>query len=443
MKRFIISIILIALVSVGYVFYVEYTKQEEEIPIAIELEKTEISQYYIYGTHLNMKGSLTVDNLEFDSFDLVLYNKDIKNTKEDKEQGIDNRFTVIELNYNQEVDTVSFYLSDLINDGIYLDNIDNGEYNLFIRTASKVIDEKDNETIVYKYYCLDNTTDYKETIYYTMSKYDKKITINSDNEYSTMMFNVIDNNDSEIYDIVLDAGHGGIDPGAVANGTKETDFTLNMAKELKEKLENEGFTVKLTRDDDTLASDEWFDEYGKGGRSQISHEVYAKYLISIHLNSSISSSVNGIELYTAANINYDLATSIVDEIVNSTDIDYSNQKTYKMYNGVYTHNFTEYDISKSMIEYDKKGYIPYDVTTNSNYLYMIRETGGIMTGAYVDDRNQEKQEANEYYNSNVGTESYLLEVCYLSNVNDLETIREQQSDYLNAITRVLKEKLDT
>lgn len=216
-----------------------------------------------------------------------------------------------------------------------------------------------------------------------------------------------------------------------------------MAQKMKEQLTSLGYTVKLTREEGTLASDEWFDEYGKGGRAQISHEVYAKYLFSIHYNSSVATSVHGLEVYTASDINYDLAKAIADGIVNNTNIDYSTQRTFKMYNGVYTHNFTESEIASSLATYEKKNYTPYDITTNSNYLYMIRETGGIMTGAYVDNRNEE-QIGNDYYNSNIGTEAYLLELCYLSNLSDLNTLKEQKDQIseavVNGINTVLSQK---
>ena len=103
-----------------------------------------------------------------------------------------------------------------------------------------------------------------------------------------------------------------------------------------------------------------------------------------------------------------------------------------MFNGVYTHNFTKSEIESSKKQSEDKGYTPYDITTDSSYLYMIRETGGIMTGAYVDDRN-EKQPANDYYNSNIGTESYLLEVSYLSNKQDLTIIKKEQDKYTEAM----------
>ena len=67
-----------------------------------------------------------------------------------------------------------------------------------------------------------------------------------------------------------------------------------------------------------------------------------------------------------------------------------------------------------------------------------------MTGAYVDDSNPEKVGVNPYYNSNIGNESYLLEIGYLSNSNDLEILKNNKKEIAKAISdaiiKELKEK---
>ena len=52
--------------------------------------------------------------------------------------------------------------------------------------------------------------------------------------------------------IVLDAGHGGIDGGAIGvkTGVKESDINLNVVKKLKDHLLSLGFNVILTRNDE-------------------------------------------------------------------------------------------------------------------------------------------------------------------------------------------------
>lgn len=79
--------------------------------------------------------------------------------------------------------------------------------------------------------------------------------------------------------IVLDPGHGGEDDGAVGpSGTKEKDINLKISKKLKQMLENEGFDVILTRDDDRFVT--------LSDRTKIANEAGADIFISIHCNAS-------------------------------------------------------------------------------------------------------------------------------------------------------------
>ena len=151
----------------------------------------------------------------------------------------------------------------------------------------------------------------------------------------------------------------------------------------------------------------------------------SKYTFSIHINKSGSSKVKGIELYTPSDINYDLAKDIVNNITSNTSLGYSSNRLYKKFDGIYTHNFTESEVRSAIDGYDEKNYKHYNVTTKSNYLYMIRETGGFMTGAYVDSSNPDKVGVNPYYDSNIGNESYLLELGYISNSTDVNTLKKK------------------
>ena len=91
--------------------------------------------------------------------------------------------------------------------------------------------------------------------------------------------------------IVVDAGHGGKDPGAIGpRGTKEKDVTLALARELAKRLKKEfGCQVVLTRDKDVyLALEE---------RTALANRIGADLFISIHANASKNRSVRGIETY--------------------------------------------------------------------------------------------------------------------------------------------------
>ncbi|NWG14455.1 MAG: N-acetylmuramoyl-L-alanine amidase [Acidobacteria bacterium] len=91
--------------------------------------------------------------------------------------------------------------------------------------------------------------------------------------------------------IVIDPGHGGSDTGTVGrNGLKEKDLVLDVARELKESLEERiGAIVVMTRNDDRFVSLE--------ERTAIANRNKADLFISIHANSSTSRSISGIETY--------------------------------------------------------------------------------------------------------------------------------------------------
>lgn len=427
MKKFIIILVIILLGVGGYFYYNNiYLKNYIKV-LDTEEEKALISEYYMYGNHLSLVGSVNNVDTTYDEIDLVLYNGEFKS---------------YDIDINKTVNKLDFSFDGEINKGMVLDDVEVGEYPMFIRL--RYPDSEKEDVYTYKYYVLDNQTKYDSLTYYTMFKYNHKIEIDSLNDYGTMMLHVTENNDKDIYDIVIDPGHGGIDGGAetVKSGVTEADVTMSFSKVLKEELEKLGYTVKLTREEDSLGESDYFDEYNEHGRAVISYEVHAKYLLSIHLNSSTASSVRGLEFYTPDNIDYTLIESIRDKVLEGTDMVVSSNKTYRMEDGIYTHNFTEAEVNAALERYDNRGYKRYNVTTNSNYLYMIRETGGFMTGAYVDDSNPSEVGVNPYYDSNIGSESYLLELGYCTNSSDLDIIMNNESEYASGIALALSEYIN-
>ncbi len=90
--------------------------------------------------------------------------------------------------------------------------------------------------------------------------------------------------------IVLDPGHGGKDPGAIAQGIKEKDIVLDIAKRLAPALKKElGCEVVLTRKDDSFISLE--------ERTAIANTNNADLFISLHINAHPSAKVRGLETY--------------------------------------------------------------------------------------------------------------------------------------------------
>lgn len=90
--------------------------------------------------------------------------------------------------------------------------------------------------------------------------------------------------------IVIDPGHGGKDPGAIAFNFKEKDIVLRIAKQLAPVLERElGCEVLLTRDTDVFVPLE--------ERTAIANTENADLFISLHVNAHPSAKVRGLETY--------------------------------------------------------------------------------------------------------------------------------------------------
>jgi N-acetylmuramoyl-L-alanine amidase len=90
--------------------------------------------------------------------------------------------------------------------------------------------------------------------------------------------------------IVIDAGHGGKDPGALsATGVMEKTITLSIALKLAQKLRDKSFEVIMTRDDDTFIP--------LRDRTRIANRARADLFVSIHVNANDDKSYEGVETY--------------------------------------------------------------------------------------------------------------------------------------------------
>jgi len=91
--------------------------------------------------------------------------------------------------------------------------------------------------------------------------------------------------------IVLDAGHGGRDAGAVGRRLRlrERDLTLAITRRLKDILEDNGIKVTMTRNNNTFVSLQ--------DRARVANSSGADLFVSVHVNASRSRSLNGFECY--------------------------------------------------------------------------------------------------------------------------------------------------
>ena len=95
--------------------------------------------------------------------------------------------------------------------------------------------------------------------------------------------------------VVLDAGHGGNDPGAVYGGVKEKDITLKVVQRLGKKIEQgmPGVKVVYTRTSDKALAATKIEDLQK--RADIANKAEGDLFLSVHVNAAKSTSAKGVE----------------------------------------------------------------------------------------------------------------------------------------------------
>lgn len=437
-KRIYRVIVVLGILILAYLAYITFYNSTNinDIFDGVDEKEAVVSEYIVYGTHLNIKGSLDINTTNIKNVSLSFKTVNEENTQE------------ITMQYEESSDGIEFYTSELINEGIDLEELVANTYYLFVK-----VDYQDNTS---EYYSLKDNTDYgyeenENLEYYTITKNGKnnKIDVkfgnyNSSEKQIEYMYIGVNHTKlpSNVYDVVIDPGHGGADVGATSGKYNEADLALEIAENVKEELEELGLKVLITRDGTEGDEFNVYSVYDEDGRVNVTGASKAKYVFSIHLNSiEEDNSQSGVEIYAPSKANLDFAKSLADNIVEYADTKYSGLLVdYKKADGVYVRVLEEEDIAEATANAKKKGYTPYDIKEDTPYLYMIRETGGLATGAYVDGRNTEYG-TNLYYDSNIGIEAYLLELGYLNSTTDLKNILNNQEGYVEGIVKAIEEEL--
>lgn len=115
--------------------------------------------------------------------------------------------------------------------------------------------------------------------------------------------------------VYIDAGHGGIDSGAVGGGVQEKDVTLSVARALKKQLDATGrYRTRLTRDRDTFIRLQ--------ERTRIARRADADLFISIHADSVAGNgeNISGASFYTLSDRASDMQTQRLAERENQADL---------------------------------------------------------------------------------------------------------------------------
>ncbi|MCE5251752.1 N-acetylmuramoyl-L-alanine amidase [bacterium] len=206
--------------------------------------------------------------------------------------------------------------------------------------------------------------------------------------------------------IVIDPGHGGIDPGAVGpGGTQEKDVVLAIAKELK-KIADKQKEVKviLTRDTDV------FVPLHERARTALKS---GKLFVSIHANATKSKNVSGIEVYFLSDAKTEDAKRVAERENAVIAFEDNPQQYAKM--------FDNNDISKELKE------IQFDMVSNV-FLKESQSMCSILLDTTVSSTRQENRGVKQagflvMRNTQAVMPSVLFEVGFISNPKEEKMLR--------------------
>ncbi|MBO7700108.1 MAG: N-acetylmuramoyl-L-alanine amidase [Eubacteriaceae bacterium] len=392
-----------------------------------EDENGKITFFTRFGTTLNLEGEVSVKDMDV---------KDVKLVMTD-----DRAMYSLPCEYELKGRKVSFTTSELINGGIQLEALPEGSWVMLLRVEGL---EGSKEAI--RYYPLVNESIYEGISYKGISSpqgakhvdffFGDRFRLERDAACLDVRTAPLP---EDVYDVVLEVGHGGDDPGAIGwlDDEMYTEFSFNhtIAMEIKRLLTERGYKAALTHEDDSDP-----EGYGPGGRAVVCNELHSKYSLSIHNNASVWGDYTGTEIYAPGNADYTFAALLSAKVVEyaSGEISKADNNTPTWYSpakGVWVRLYNEDDVKETNEEAAKQGAKePYENLTvmKTNWYYMIREVGGISTGAYTDGRH-DGWPANPYWDSNDTCEGIIVECDYVNNPVSLARLIDHPGEYARAV----------
>lgn len=176
------------------------SRQMQELFDTIDTKNTvNITKYTVYGTHFNIEGTmdvLKISGIKINYVDLLV-------------KKINGEEITVKSNFNYTDNTLTFSTSDKINEGLDLESLDINDYYLLLKLTYS------NSEV--KYYSFVNTSEYGDIKYYTVTKNHSNNEINisfnkyNDVPYMSLSVKKAQRLPDDVYDIAIDAGHGGSD----------------------------------------------------------------------------------------------------------------------------------------------------------------------------------------------------------------------------------------
>ncbi|MCL1949649.1 MAG: N-acetylmuramoyl-L-alanine amidase [Turicibacter sp.] len=225
----------------------------------------------------------------------------------------------------------------------------------------------------------------------------------------------------EVYDLAIDPGHGGMDTGTTGDGFYESHEALKISKYMAKRFEEHGLKVRLTRDGDY---DPGLDEeyhyvetpYYDGGRVEQVYRYQAKYLISNHLN-AVGGGVmaEGFEIYTSVMTDDSWSASVAEKLAGSGRVARDSLQN-------------EYRVSKGSFKKWSNDF--YGAGQQRDYLFMLRETGGVRSGATALGRYNPASYPSIPLH---GAEGMLIEYAYIDNPVEARLWEAQYKEWAEAV----------
>lgn len=205
--------------------------------------------------------------------------------------------------------------------------------------------------------------------------------------------------------IVIDPGHGGKDPGAMAFGMKEKDIVLDIAKKLAPILEKElHCEVLLTRNQDVFISLE--------ERTAIANTKNGDLFVSLHINAHPSAKVRGLETYYL-NLSTNAEAMRVAARENATS----------------THQMSDLqDILSDIMKNSKISESSRLAQQVHNSILSKAESNG-----FADMKNLGVKQAPFYVLIGAAMPAILIEIAFISNEKDVQNL--QNSDFVHMLTQ--------
>ncbi len=237
-----------------------------------------------------------------------------------------------------------------------------------------------------------------------------------------------------VYDIIIDPGHGGLDSGAVGGDLNERDEVLKVSTYITSRLQEHGLKVKLTRTDQFDPTGEGnFDyqlsPYMENGRVEQVYQHQAKYVISNHLN-SLDKSLRGYQVYSSIAASNDWADAVSTNFLAIGHVPRDSEKNeYRVSPGTFKQTFDCQPSSALLYGC---------LNEKSDYMYYIRETGGLLSHATT------LTKYNDQYTQipNFGAETILIEYAYLDNPDDRELWLKSYESWGEAVVKATVEYLN-